>query len=279
MRYSAAKTVLSAAAVLLAGAMVFAQPVLKARADFQLFQKDTLTSRTYPVRGAFTSIEIDETVSDVKIAYDAKGDARVVCREFTNHPHTVTVENGVLTISLESSSFYTSDDTDPELTLYLPGTEYENLSFSSSTGDLETSSRLTFGAVQAETTTGDVEIAGKVTGALDISTTTGDIELKGLQAGAVQAEATIGGIDLEQVTVAGSAALTTTTGDIDLEDVTAASLTAETSTGDIELEWVTINGNASLTTSSGNIELRQYTVTGSSQVESAHGRVRTDWDF
>lgn len=285
MRHSVSKFLLPAAALLLAGAMAVTQPVLKASAGFELFHwemsavKDTLTSRTYPISGAFTSIEISETVSDVKIAYDAKGEARVVCREFTNHPHTITVEGGVLKITMESLDMFYTDDRDPELTLYLPGNQYESLTFASSTGDLETSSQLTFGTLRAESSTGDLEIAGKVTGTLTATTSTGDIDLKNLQAASIEVESSTGSIELEKVTADGQVQLGTSTGDIELKDLTAGSLTASTSTGDIEAEWVTINGDASLTTNTGDIELKQYTVMGSSKTESASGRVRTDWDF
>lgn len=284
MRHSVSKFLLPAAALLLAGAMTVAQPVLKASAGFELFHweivaKDTLTTRTYPISGAFTSIEIDETVSDVKIAYDAKGEARVVCREYTNHPHTITVEGGILKVTMESSDMFYSDDRDPELTIYLPSNQYESLTFASATGDLETSSQLTFGTVWTETSTGDVEIAGKVTGTLSASTSTGDIDLKNLQAASIEASATTGSIELEKVTVDGQVQLDTTTGDIEVKDLTAAGLTASTTTGDIEVEWATIRGDATITSSTGDIELRQYTVMGNSKAESASGRVRTDWDF
>lgn len=285
MRHSVPKFFLPALAVLLAGALVVTQPVLKASAGFELFHwemsavKDTLTTRTYPISGAFTSIEIDETVSDVKIAYNAKGEARVVCREFTNHPHTITVEGGVLKVTMESSDMFYTDDRDPELTLYLPGNQYESLTFASSTGDLETSSQLTFGTVRAETSTGDLEIAGKVTGTLTATASTGDIELKNLQAASIEVGTSTGSIELEKVTADGPVQLVTSTGDVELKDLTAAALTVSTSTGDIEVEWATIRGDASLTTNTGDIELKQYTVMGNNKAESASGRVRTDWDF
>lgn len=285
MRHSVSKFLLPAAALLLAGAMTVAQPVLKASADVHIFERETVTTHTYPISGAFTSIEINETEADVKVVYDAKGEARVVCEEFPSQPHTVTVEGGVLKVSaynpnidLDIRIVYTAQG-DPELTIYLPGNQYESLTFASSTGDLETSSHLTFGTLRAETSTGDLEIASKVTGTLTATASTGDIDLKNLQAANIEAAATTGSIELDRVTADGPVQLSTTTGDVELKDLTAGSLTVKTSTGDIDAEWVTINGDASLTTNTGDIELEQYTVMGNSKAESASGRVRTDWDF
>lgn len=278
MRHSAPKTVLSAAAVLLAGAMVFAQPVLKARADFQLFQYQTPVTRTHPIGGSVTRIEIEETSADVSIVYDIRSAPRVVCDEFPTRPHTVTVKDGVLKVSAYDPavdiSIFSATKGDPEVTIYLPGTEYESLSFESASGDLETSSKLTFGTISAGSVSGDIEISSIVTDSLRVETTSGDVELKSPQAGALSAATTSGDIEVDRVTSPGQMELSTTSGEVDLSDSEAAGLVLSTTSGKVELERVTITGDASVSTSSGRIEMTQFRVQGTPTIETRTGRIR-----
>ncbi|MBU3820339.1 MAG: DUF4097 domain-containing protein [Candidatus Faecalibacterium intestinavium] len=278
MRYSVRRPLLSAAAVLLAGAMAFAQPVLRAGADFQIFQYQTPVTRTHPIGGTVTRIEIEETSADVNIVYDIRSAPRVVCDEFPTRPHTVTVTDGVLKVSAYdpgvSISLFSATKGDPEVTIYLPDTTYESLTFASSSGDLETSSKLTFGSVSAESVSGDLEISSTVTGSLQAETTSGDVEIKSPQAGSLRAVTVSGDIEVDRVTASGPMELNTTSGEVDVSDSEAAALTLSAASGKVELERVTITGDASVTTTSGRIEMTQFRVQGTPTIETRTGRIR-----
>lgn len=241
-------------AALTAGLVAASHPVLRAQAAGWPYT--TLYTNTYPVNGSFARIQLTETSSDVTFRPSEDGSARVVCREAEDLPHTVKVENGLLTITASTSltpHLYHGDG--PKVIVYLPDADYEALTVSVTSGDVLVDSGLRFGTVQITATSGDAECYAAVSGTLSIDTssgnielssqstgsvqlhsTSGDIEVKGLQASSFGAVATSGDIDLSQVQVQGELRAETTSGDIEVEASDAASMTLKSTSGDIEAE-------------------------------------------
>lgn len=242
-------------AALTAGLVAASHPVLRAQAAGWPYT--TLYTNTYPVSGSFTRIQLTDTAFDIFFRPSEDGSARVVCREAENLPHTVKVENGVLTITAAKSltPYFYREDLEPSVTVYLPDADYESLTVQLTSGDVLAASGLRFGAVQIsvtsgdaecyaavsgtlsiDTSSGDIELSGQSAGSVQLHTTSGDIEVKGLQAASFAAVSTSGDIDLSRVQVQGELRAETTSGDIEIEASDAASLTLKSTSGDIEAE-------------------------------------------
>ena len=159
--------------------------------DFSRLSTGNYETRTVPVSEAFRSITVTGDTERIAFAPSADGTCSVAFRERENEPHTVTVEDGILTIENTSRnawhffdfSFFTDH---PSITVYLPGTVYQALSVSSDTGDVEIPADFAFDSIQVHVSTGDVRCGASATGKVDIQTSTGSVSLAEMSAGEIR---------------------------------------------------------------------------------------------
>lgn len=266
---------LSALAVVAVGGLTLLRTGLTAEAARQDWTP--LVTKNYPVTGTFTDISITGYYEDIYLRPSRDGTVSVTTRDAESVTHTVSVANGVLSISRPEPDS-TGDrlffhDSDPELILYLPAGDYGALSVSTMSGDVQTASRLAFSAANFTTISGDVELYSSVSGNIVCNTTSGDIELRCPTAGAVQVvttsgdvelndsyvqslsvESTSGDVDLERSTAAGAVEISTVSGEISLERSDAASLTLSTTSGEIEGSLLSAK-NFSVTSTHGRVQV------------------------
>ena len=113
---------LSALAVVAVGGLTLLRTGLTAEAARQDWTP--LVTKNYPVTGTFTDISITGYYEDIYLRPSRDGTVSVTTRDAESVTHTVSVANGVLSISRPEPDS-TGDrlffhDSDPELILYLP---------------------------------------------------------------------------------------------------------------------------------------------------------------
>ena len=220
-------------------------------------------TRTYPVEGDFTKIEIDTRVTDVSFARSEDESCHVVCEEREDLRHTVKVEDGTLKIVLEgkkSFSFYTKDMT---MVVYLPETEYGSLHVENSTGNVSVPSGYSFGD-------------------LKISLSTGNIHLNGVSAETIDLTASTGKITAEKVDCKETMTLSVSTGNVNLTDTTCKNLKSTGSTGNLTLKDVAATEGFDLERSTGNIRFDHSdaeTITAKTSTGKVTGTLRSDKIF
>ena len=245
------------------------------------FMKSNIESKDYIVTEDFQDIRVDTVSADVTFVLSEDGTCRVVTKDDGRMDYTVGVIDATLTVSAEVkepwykrpfSLFGGAEGA--RVTIYLPAKAYQSLTAKTTSGDIETESRLSI-------------LQGVI-----LMVTTGDIEWQG-SAESLFAKATTGEISLENVTVAETITVETTTGDINLTRVTGSSLDAHAGTGDVELVDSSITGQitAEVTTgemtltrvtcdeldtqtTSGRIELTDTTATGHIRAKTNSGAIR-----
>ena len=137
---SAKKWLIAATSLVTVGAIAFAAVMTAYHWDFSRLNTERFETNTYEISDEFSDIKLDTETADVLFAVSDDGACRVVCREEEKMKHSVGVREGVLTVSAADDrewyehigfGFYS-----PEVTVYLPETEYASLVIKESTGDI-----------------------------------------------------------------------------------------------------------------------------------------------
>ena len=211
------------------------------------FMKPNTESKDYTVTEDFQHIRVDTVSADVTFVLSEGGTCRVVTKDDGRMDYTVGVIDATLTVSAEVkepwykrpfSLFGGAEDA--SVTVYLPAKAYQSLTVKTTSGDIETESRMI------------------ISGDVSLTVTTGDIEWQG-SSESLSAKATTGDISLENVTVTEGITAETTTGDISLTRVTGSSLKFHVGTGDIKLTDSAMTGQITAETTTGDISLTRIT--------------------
>ncbi len=233
--------IIIAVVLIICGAMLFVVSGKSLGWDFKKLSNKKLETNAHDVSENFESIVIETDCADIRLVHSYEGACRVVCREYEKAKHTVSVIDGTLTISgrdernwKDRISFFNFET--PEVTVYLPGSEYEALTVDATTGDVILSEKFSFVSANVKATTGDVFCTADVAEQLDIRLSTGDIELEDVNAGNIKLRVSTGDIDAHNVNCTGDISAELSTGDLELERVRCKNLYAEGTTGSIELD-------------------------------------------
>lgn len=197
-----------------------------------------IISTEHTVNEPFDSINIENGVSDLRFVLSEDGVCRVVCRDFENISHPITVENGVLNIlEKDSRKWYEHIGIfwgETDITVYLPQSEYNALTVKTDTGDIEIE-EISAKGIKIETSTGDITLKKVIADKLDIESDTGDVELRDSDAN-----------DIE---------INTSTGDVEGRLLSEKIFTTETSTGRINVPKSLKGDSCRITTDTGDIEI------------------------
>ena len=241
--------------------------------DFTKLSTQKTVTNTYEITQNYHSIYINSDTADIsfEVAQDEK--TKVVCYEQEKLNHTVTVENGVLSISIVDErqwyEYVNIGFSSQSITVYLPIKDYATLSIKSSTSDVDIGKDFAFENADISISTGDVDYNAKTSEVLKISTSTGDIKASGIDAKTITLSAGTGSISLsasscENLTVGVS------TGNVNLVDISCEILTSSGSTGDLSLRNVIATQKFNLERETGDIkfdgcdagEIQAKTITG-----------------
>lgn len=205
----------------------------------------------------FTVVEFDEKITDINLAtvesnitfvLTDSDKCKIECKEHVKTPHTFTLTDGVLSISVEDNRKWTDyisifGNDSGDITVYLPEKELSNLDISSETGDISLPESLSFESIKINGRTGDVKILSDVSKDLSVDLSTGDVFVRGVNCLSAKITSSTGDIKLESVKSQSFIKAIATTGDISLTDVECDSLYAKRSTGETELKRVTASGD------------------------------------
>lgn len=255
----ASKIALALAAVLVVlGIILFSMAILLADGDFQRLGTVDFETNIHPVTEDFHSLSVTADTADIRLLPSADGSAGVHCHETADERHTVSVRNGVLTVTaVADRQWYEHIGgrfAEPVVTVYLPPKLYEALTVKVSTGDVEISEAVTFGSLDITASTGSVTSAASVDGNARIHTGTGSIALEGISARSLELSVSTGRIRLRSVACAGDIQIRVSTGESMLTDVTCDSLSTDGSTGDIVMNRVVAETRITVARSNGDVE-------------------------
>lgn len=217
--------------------------------------------KTVDIKDKFSSIEV-KSASDVDVAVKkASGDTSYVeyydCENLTHH---VDVSDGVLRITEDDSrnvafnvsiGLYTGAW--PSVTVYLAGTEYDDLKIVTSSGDIDMEYYLLVGNIDIEASSGDVTVNGSNSDSLTIATRSGNIKIDSASSKDTRISANSGDVSLGDV-VTDNVDLKTSSGNITSGSIKAKRINGRASSGDVmirdcdasEINIMTNSGDVSI---------------------------------
>ena len=230
------------AVLIVMGITVFTVAMTANDWDFKNLSTVKYETNEHEISESFSDISIDTDTSDVILLPSESGECKVVCVEEEKIKHTVSVENGILTIkAVNERKWYDNIGIGfgtTSITVYLPENEYESLAISESTGKVDLPQGIAFDSINIKTSTGDVECLSSVNGEMKIKASTGSIKLEKLTAGAISLEVTTGRVTVSDVSCEGEISVKVSTGKTTMTNVTCKKLSSTGDTGDVKLENV-----------------------------------------
>lgn len=225
------------------------------------FQTEVSTNK-YVITEEFENINFDLTTSNIflKKSNDEELKIETVESKYTKieyevKDNTLNVKNNegfknwidrIFDFSFVSTS----------VTLYLPNTDYNEITAKVSTGDITVPNDFTFNKSTIISTTGDVEFKANTLTDITIEVTTGEINVEKSNCENLKISGSTGDVFLKELEASNSINVSLSTGDIKFEKIDSHSIKLATTTGDIEGTFLT------------NKRIEASTTTGDTDVES-----------
>ena len=248
-----------AASLTFVGLVIFGGTIFMLNFDFTNFTTGKFETNEHVITESYESIYVDTNTAHITFLPSEDGTTSVTCYEIRNQRHTVSVNDGTLSVKfLDTRKWYEHIhigiwwDT-PKITVYLPEGEYASLVINEHTGDIDVPKDFKFGDINVSASTGDVYLCASATGSVEIETSTGDIIVNGISAGSLDLSVTTGAINVSAVVCEGEFELEVDTGKAKLTDVSCKSFESDGDTGDLTLENVFASGEISIERDTGDV--------------------------
>lgn len=258
MRKSTKVWLITAAALVFGGGIIFAGVMSTLGWDFAKLSTVRYETNTYEIGETFSNISLTSDNADIIFALSDDGKCRVECYEEENAKHSAGVENDTLTVKVNSQKLWYDyiglSLNSPRITVYLPKTEYNALFISESTGNIEIPQDYSFNHVDISVSTGDIKFFAAAQETVKIKTSTGNICVEDNSAGTLDLSATTGDVSISGVTCNGSVTVGVSIGEAYLTDIVCGSVISSGSTGDITLSNVIAKEKISVERSTGDVK-------------------------
>lgn len=246
-----------AASLMVLGLIVYGAGVVLMDGDLSKLGTAKYETNTHTLYEEFRDIRVELDTADIRLLLAEDGVGYIECYEETNARHSVTVENGTLTIRVvNEKKWYEYIDVDwstPEITVYLPKEEYGALTVKGDTGSVMLPKTIRFDSIDVDTDTGGVVCLSSASKSIRIKTSTGTIRVKEVQAETLTLSASTGLVSASSVTCRGDVAIRVGTGLTVVNNVSCQNLTSVGDTGDISLNQVIVAEMLSIERSTGDV--------------------------
>lgn len=276
------KTTVFASVTILVGIVIMLLSLVSCGFNFKKLDASKKVTSEHAVSEDFENIHVVADTADIKLVYTDTQAAKVICQnEREKMKHSVEVNNGTLEIRInDERKWYNYINPfsfgEPEITVYLPKSEYNALKIEADTSDVEIPADFKFTGIDISLSTGDTECCASATefikinastgdaeienvtvGALEIAVSTGDLDIENVNAESLSLRTTTGRIEGSNINVGGAFSLNVSTGEASLSDVRAKSFTSGGSTGDLNLTRFVTEGMMNIERSTGDVTLNE----------------------
>lgn len=247
----------TAAALVAAGSILFAGVMAAYDWDFTKLSTVTYVNNTYRAKGKFDKISINEATTEIEFAPTEDKVCSIVCLEAEKVRHTAAVQNGTLIIdTIDTRKWYEHIGIQigtPKMTVYLPQNEYTSLFIETDTGDITIPKEFSFDTIKIHGDTSDVDCFASVLNDIEIDLSIGSINIDTITAGRLNLITNTGGIKVGSVTVKNDIDIETDTGAVKLTDTSCADIAAKSDTGAVTLKNVAAAGSLSVKSDTGDV--------------------------
>lgn len=246
-----------AAALVFTGCILFGCVMAVLKWDFAKLSTNEYETNSYEINEKFLSVSVDTDTANIRFAPSEDTKCKVVCYEQKKLRHSVSINDGELSIKVEDTrkwyehigiTFGT-----PTITVYLPETEYSSLAIEGSTGNVEIPKDFRFDTIDISVTTGDVTNHASAVEGIKIETSTGSILVESISAGRLALSVSTGRVTVSDVTVTNDITVNVSTGKTALTNITCDDLFSYGNTGDVNMIDLVANGKLSVERSTGYV--------------------------
>lgn len=236
-----------------------------------------MVTNTFIPQETFDRISVDVIAANLRILPAEDGTCSVVTRDREEMLYSVTVTEGVLTVTVTDTlewyeDLFSAYRSSPTVTVRLPADTYTSLYAETSSGRIEVDGTLTFREdVNLDVSSGAVVMAASVEGHTRVTATSGSVSLSG-KAGELTARNGSGSLTADSLTVAGAATVSSTSGRVEMENAAVGSLSVNVGSGSMKLEDLTVTDSLMVGTISGGLRLSRVTC-GSLAMETTSGSI------
>ena len=238
--------ILIAASLFIAGCILFGGVMSMLKWDFKKLSTSKYETNEYTLEQSFKNISVITDTADIAFLASDDKSVKVVCHEPSNAKHTVKILDDTLEIKKNDTrkwyEYLGVNFESEKITIYLPKSEYGDLSINASTGDFNLADEFKFADVNITLSTGDITLQSISANAISLRVSTGKIALKNIKCeGDLKAEVSTGKTYLTNVN-SGNIISGGNTGDITLKKVTSKQkISIERSTGDVKFDGCDAN--------------------------------------
>ncbi len=230
----------TAIALILLGIILFSTALTANHWNFSVLSTVNYETNTIAVNEKFCNINIQTDTADIVFVLSDDENCKVVCYETENNKHSVTVHNETLAIHTNDErkwyDYISITWETPQITVYLPETEYAALFIAENTGDIEIPNDFHFQSIAISASTGDIKNYASVSENIKIKTSTGNIQVENISAQAMDLSVTTGKVTVTSVICQKNLEIDVRTGKAKLTDVSCQNLISKGTTGDISLK-------------------------------------------
>ena len=253
-----------AAALFVIGIVLVVLGVIFMGNNSHFISRNDYKSVTVDITDEFSSINVLATTCDV--IFEASDDDRIYISALIHEKSDLeaSVDNDTLNIKVsDKRKWYDhigiSIGTEPpNVVIYLPKGEYEELYVDVTTGDIKIDEAHAFTSLSFEASTGDVVIFSTVKESLYVKVTTGDIRIGNTSPSLLEVKTTTGDIKIENIPSSEKISVKTASGRVSLSSVHATEIDIETTTGSIALDDVIASSVARINATSGDVKFTAF---------------------
>lgn len=268
---------LIAAALVLTGSLIFGAVIGMVKWDFTKLSTNKYETNQYDIDESFRNISIQTDTADIEFVLSEDGKCKVECYEEKEATHSVSVAEDTLVIKIDNRKawyhYIGVHFGSPSITVYLPSTDYGNLSIHKNTGNIKLPADYAFDQMDISLTTGNVSCFASASGQIKIKASTGNITANGITAKSIDLSTSTGDISLKDVIAAEAISLKTTTGKVSFDGMDASEIYVNTTTGKVVGSLLT--DKVFIThTSTGNIDVPDSVVGGRCEIHTTTGSIQ-----
>lgn len=210
--------------------------------DFTKLSTNTIETNKYEINDDFKDIKINTNTADIEFIPSKNLNNLVICNEQKNVNHSVEVKDNTLVIEVVDTrkwyEYIGINFNTPKITIYLPESEYGELSITNSTGDVTIPKDFKFSNIDILVDTGDIINYAPVYETVKVKTSTGDIYIENINASMLELSTSTGQIDIVDINCSEDIKINVSTGKTNIANSNCKNLISSGSTGSLFLKNV-----------------------------------------
>jgi DUF4097 and DUF4098 domain-containing protein YvlB len=232
------------------------------KGNFKAFDRHEYVTNEVEFEGEITNLKIDEHVSALEIVETEETKTKIVLKEIAHHKHTVTLNEGTLSISEADWNLgffdwfkYGPILNEVKTTVYLPVKEYNEWKISDNTGAIKIDGAYNVTNFKAEVNTGAAMVKDVIAKDAIVKCDTGSLMMSGGKYDTLTVENNTGSISISDLTSA-YLSVSEDTGSLKISKISGCNtLKTENDTGSTRIEDVVASNLIDSESDTGSITL------------------------